>query len=132
MQNRHFRTWCSLLGLLAILMAVLAPAVSQLVVAARPAMTVDASCPMESMASMASMQRDEDGPAAAHSHTTMPDGQACGYCGLLAHVPVLPGVPLSFAVTVRAMRIIVAARFDSVQRSEPRDSCHARAPPAFS
>ncbi|WP_244831793.1 DUF2946 domain-containing protein [Caballeronia sp. TF1N1] len=128
MQSRFFRTWCSLLGLLAILMATLAPTVSQLVVAARmPAMTMDADCPMERMQSMS-----DDADHASHSHTTMPDGQACGYCGLLAHVPFIPGLPVSFAVTARTIAQLVATRFVSTLRIEPRTSRHARAPPAFS
>jgi hypothetical protein len=33
----------------------------------------------------------------------MSDGQACGDCGLLAHMSVVPSVQAPFAITVRAI-----------------------------
>ena len=59
----------------------------------------------------------------------MSDGDACGYCSLLAHMPAVPSVEALFVVTVRALQHTVATRFESVRRVEPLTFAQPRAPP---
>jgi hypothetical protein len=154
--SRFYRKIGSWLGLLAILMATLAPTISQ-TLAARDnddAMSgehcaMDSMDSMDSMASMPQMNsmpamssmHDEASAEAASAppnaspndaptkHTQLTDGDACGYCSLLAHLPVVPGVETLFVVAVRAGQHIIATRFDSVRRVEPLTFAQPRAPP---
>jgi hypothetical protein len=126
MLSRFYRKIGCLLGLVAILMATLAPTVSQTLAATR----ADHSM-MGEHCSMPSMQHQAP-DSKSHSDSTMSDGQACGYCSLLAHMPVIPGVRATFAVTVRAIQHPVATRFESVRLVEPLTPAQPRAPPIFS
>ena len=67
---------------------------------------------MHSMHSMPSMHdQASDDPGSKHAqHAALSDGDACGYCSLLAHMPVMPGVEALFSVTVRATQHTVATR----------------------
>ena len=127
MSNRLYRKIGSWLGLLAILMATLAPTVSQTLAATR----ADHSM-MEAHCSMPSMQHHAGDDSQSHSGSGLSDGQACGYCGLLAHMPVIPAMPATFAVTVRAVQHTVATRFESVRLVEPLTAAQPRAPPVLS
>ncbi|GGC71488.1 hypothetical protein GCM10011400_69380 [Paraburkholderia caffeinilytica] len=62
-------------------------------------------------------------------HSAMSDGDACGYCSLLAHMPVVPSVEALFFVTVRAVQHTIATRFERVRRAEPLTFAQPRAPP---
>ena len=86
---------------------------------------------MDSMPPMASMpdQASDDAGSKHTQHPAMSDGDACGYCSLLAHMPVMPGVEALFSVTVRATQHTVATRFESVHRVEPLTFAQPRAPP---
>ncbi|WP_408467129.1 DUF2946 domain-containing protein [Paraburkholderia fungorum] len=152
--SRFYQKIGSWLGLFAILMATLAPAISHSLAArngdesemqgVRCPMPSMASAPamdsMMSMASMASMsampamQHDASNPAAGKhvQHSVMSDGDACGYCSLLAHMPVVPSVEALFSVTVRALQHTVTTRFESVERVEPLTFAQPRAPPLTS
>jgi hypothetical protein len=68
----------------------------------------------------------------SHKGSTMSDGQACGYCSLLGHMPAIPGMVATFAVTVRAIQHPVATRFASVRLVEPLTPAQPRAPPVLS
>jgi hypothetical protein len=159
--SRFYRKIGSWLGLLAILMATLAPTISQTLAArAERGAMQDEHCAMESMgamgamhsmpsmsqmgsmSSMSSMEGDAaeeaphalataGDPATKHvtNHAQMSDGDACGYCSLLAHLPVMPGVETLFVVAVRTRQHIVATRFESVRRVEPLTFAQPRAPP---
>jgi len=112
-----------LLGLLAILMAMLAPTVSHALADHHEAGRHPASmCPEHSMSGNASGSEHTPYPLAGH-------WQACGYCNLLAHTPVMPSVQPAFAATVWAIQHRVATRFESVRRVEPLASAQPRAPP---
>ena len=127
--SRFYRKIGSLLGLLAILMATLAPTISHTLAANRDGVAMSqAYCGVPS----STQDGAPDDKAGPHQHPLMSDGQDCGYCGLLAHMPVVPSVPALFAVTVRAVQHCVATRFDSVRRVEPRASAQPRAPPLLS
>lgn len=99
---------------------------------------------MDSTASMPSMHRETplgaavavtstDSPVDKHTqpsqHTSLTDGDACGYCSLLAHMPVVPSVETLFAVAVLVRQHVVATRFESVLRVEPLTFAQPRAPP---
>jgi hypothetical protein len=126
MVNRLYRKIGGLLGLLAILMATLAPTVSQTLAATR----ADHSITAGHCSALSIQHEAPDG--SPHPGSTMSDRQACGYCGLLAHMPVIPGVQTTFAVTVRAIQHPVATRFESVRRVEPLTLAQPRAPPVSS
>ncbi|KXU87432.1 hypothetical protein CI15_14870 [Paraburkholderia monticola] len=158
MFNRWHRKIGSWLGLLAILMTTLAPSISQTLAAHRHAdAMMGEHCEMASMGDMASMpgmpmqdmQVQDDGPDptqaaadapapsdaaanpagnAAEKHAQM-SGDACGYCSLLAHLPVMPSVGMLFVAAVRARQHVAATRFDSVRRVEPLTFAQPRAPP---
>ncbi|MDN7183294.1 DUF2946 domain-containing protein [Caballeronia sp. SEWSISQ10-4 2] len=126
MFSRFHRKIGSILGLLAILMATLAPTVSQALAASRRANTVSsAHCSMPSM-------RDHVSDIKSGPHSLMSDGQACCYCGLLSHMPVVPSVQAPFAITVRVIAHRVTARLESVRRIEPLTYSQPRAPPVSS
>ncbi|WP_408217584.1 DUF2946 domain-containing protein [Paraburkholderia sediminicola] len=149
--SRFHRKIGSWLGLFAILMATLAPTISHSLAARDGGETgMDAEhCSMASMAetdttsSMASMpemgatssmssmhDQASDNPGSKHAqHAAMSDGDACGYCSLLAHMPVVPSVEALFSVTVRALQHTVATRFERVRRVEPLTFAQPRAPP---
>ena len=126
MLSRFCRKLGCYLGLLAILMATLAPTVSHALAAAHEAAHhPDAACAGHAM--HGTMPAGDD-----HSHSLAGHWQACGYCSLLAHLPVLPGIEPSFAVTIGAVRHRVAVRVESVRRVEPRAFGLPRAPPVSS
>jgi hypothetical protein len=164
--SRLYRKIGGWLGLLAILMATLAPTISHTLVAYGVGDTMAGEhCDMPSMAGMASMgpmdsmdSMHDDAANAAPSpsttsttstasasptaatpadkssttsshHASLPDGDACGYCSLLAHMPAVPSVEAPFVVTVRAFQHTVATRFESVRRVEPLTFAQPRAPP---
>jgi hypothetical protein len=152
--SRFYRKIGSWLGLFAILMATLAPTISHTLAARSDESAMSAKhCDMPSMASMGSMDSmdsmdsmQDDTPDATSvtsiapdpagdkhaDHTAMSDGDPCGYCSLLAHMPAVPSVEALFVVTVRAVQHTVATRFESVRRVEPLTFAQPRAPPSAS
>ncbi|PQV46818.1 Protein of unknown function (DUF2946) [Paraburkholderia sp. BL21I4N1] len=138
--SRFYRKIGSWLGLLAILMATLAPTISHTLAARGAAagrmpehcmMASMASMPMASMHAMSSTQHASApiDPSQHPPHTSMSDGDACGYCSLLAHMPAVPSVGTLFTVAVRARQHTIATRFESVRRVEPLTFAQPRAPP---
>jgi hypothetical protein len=125
MRSRFTRTIGTLLGLLAILMASLAPTVSQTLAASHHEhATADMDC------SMPEMQHAPAGKS--HDGTSMSDGQACGYCGLFAHMPTVPIAQSRFALTVEAIVHQAATRFESVRLVARVSPSQPRAPPVLS
>ncbi|MGF6410404.1 DUF2946 domain-containing protein [Paraburkholderia sp. MM5482-R1] len=126
MLSCFFRKLGSYLGLLAILMATLAPTVSQALADRNEAGLPSASlCSAHSTPGNPPGNEDTSHSLAAHWH-------ACGYCNLIAHMPVLPSVQPEFAVTVWAIQHRIATRFESIRRVEPLVSAQPRAPPVSS
>jgi hypothetical protein len=113
----------SIFGLLAILMATLAPTISQALAASRGADTMSGVyCSMRSM--------HHDAPdTKSDTHSLMSHWDACGYCSLLAHIPVVSSVQASLVITARAIQHRVATRFESVRRVDPLTFAQPRAPP---
>jgi hypothetical protein len=126
MLSRFHRKIGSILGLLAILMTTLAPTVSQALAASRGDNFLSgALCSATSTpAGVPDNQPD--------SHRLMAHWDACGYCSLLAHMPVVPSVQAPFILTARAIQHRVATRFKSIRRVEPLTAAQPRAPPISS
>ncbi|WP_224017759.1 DUF2946 domain-containing protein [Paraburkholderia tropica] len=124
----------SLLGTLAILMTTFAPVISHLLAGSTTSnASASASimhCDMPSMRGMA-MTSHSGSHATQHAdqHANPGDMQDCGYCNLLVHLPVVPGVPLALPLATRLVHARIAARFDSQRRIEPLTFALARAPP---
>ncbi|WP_181969689.1 DUF2946 domain-containing protein [Paraburkholderia sp. DHOC27] len=107
-------------------MSTLAPTVSQALAAHdRLGVALATYCSAES-----------DNSTVAHndksSHSPAFHWQACAYCGMLAHVPVLPGTATVFAAAVSVARAPIVA-----QRNDPHvplvyTAAQPRAPPVLS
>lgn len=126
MLSRFQRKLGSLLGLFAILMATLAPTVSQGIAAARdPSGYLEALCSTQATPVSKEAQKSDSQSMASHM-------QACGYCSLLAHMPLMPSVAPAFAVIVWSIQHRVATRFQSVRRIAAFTAAQPRAPPVQS
>jgi hypothetical protein len=113
----------SILGLLAILMATLAPTVSQALVSSRgEAEMAGVLCSMPLM-------QDNVPDNKSDQHSLLSHWDACGYCSLLAHIPVVSSLQASLVITARAIQHRVATRFESLRIVEPLTSAQPRAPP---
>lgn len=113
----------SFLGLLAILMVTLAPTVSHALADRNEAGLPSASlCSAHSTPGNPPDNEDASHSLAAHWH-------ACGYCNLIAHMPVLPSVQPAFALIAWAIQHRAATRFETLRRAEPPTSSQPRAPP---
>jgi hypothetical protein len=108
----------SILGLLAILMTSIAPTVSHALASHdRLGQALSTYCSADPAFSEADNSESS-------SHSSALHWQACGYCGLLAHFPVLTGSTVAFAAvvpvtsaplsmvraTVRALPLFIAAQ----------------------
>ena len=116
----------SLLGLLAILMSTLAPTISQALAASN---RLD-----QALATYCSTEPDHspvehDGTS---SHSSAFHWQACAYCGMLAHVPVLPGTATVFMAALSVARAPVVATHDSAHVPLLYTAAQPRAPPVLS
>jgi hypothetical protein len=116
----------SLLGLLAILMSTLAPTVSQ-ALAAHDRLG-------QALASYCSA--DPDNSQAAHAGKSSPSSayhwQACAYCGMLAHVPVLPGTASVFIAALSVVRAPVTVTRNTLHVPLVYTAAQPRAPPVLS
>lgn len=116
----------SLLGLLAILMSTLAPTISQ-ALAANDRLG-------QALATYCSADQDNS-PVAQNSkssHSPAFHWQACAYCGMLAHVPVLPGMTTAFAAVLLVARAPVSAAPVAVYVPVFYTAAQPRAPPFLS
>ncbi|WP_423213109.1 DUF2946 domain-containing protein [Paraburkholderia ginsengiterrae] len=134
--SRFYRKIGSWLGLFAILMATLAPTISHTLAARNEAGAIlGAYCGMPPLAAVqadaAALTSGAPGQSLGKSaqHSATSDSDACGYCSLLAHMPVMPSVEGLFVVAVRTLQHTVATRFESVRRAEPLTFAQPRAPP---
>ncbi|QCP48528.1 DUF2946 domain-containing protein [Trinickia violacea] len=127
MFRRRLQKIGSLLGLLAILMSALAPTVSQALASRDP---VELALAAYCTAQPASAADTGDGQS-PESHALL-HWQACAYCGLLAHVSVLPGVPATFTPTLTATRAPVFAQREEVRAAPLFTAAQPRAPPVRS
>lgn len=127
MRRFHFRLG-SLLGTLALLMATLAPVVSHLLAA--NTLPAAQSAVERAPCGMPSMERHVHGASGgADTHAAPGDMQDCGYCSFFAHLPVVPGVPVTLLLVGRLVQSRIAAQFESVRLVAPASHIQARAPP---
>jgi hypothetical protein len=118
----------SLLGLLAILLSTLAPTVSQTLAAHhRLGEALSTYCTVEPTSASTGTPGNGD-----RSHSLAQHWQACAYCGLLAHVPMLAGAAVPFAVAVAVARAGAAKVQHEVRAPVVHTAAQPRAPPAFS
>jgi hypothetical protein len=116
----------SWLGLLAILMSTLAPTVSQALAAHdRLGQALATYC-----------SADPDDSPVAHdgksSHSSGFHWQACAYCDMLAHWPVLPGMATVFGATLSVAPAPVVATREAVHIPLFYSAAQPRAPPVLS
>jgi hypothetical protein len=115
----------SLLGLLAILMAVLAPTISQVLASHhRLSDALAIYCSVEGAGNSAGHDRKSNHSAAAH-------WQACAYCNLLTHVPTLPGGVAPLAVALSVARACVPEAPIEVRAAIVHTAAQPRAPPVI-
>ena len=116
----------SLLGLLAIMMSVLAPTVSQALAShQRLSSALATYCTVEVTA-------DSSHHDGSPNHSIAPHWQACGYCNLLAHVPTLPGGAAPVAVTLGVAQVSIPETPAEVRAAFVHTAAQPRAPPVFS
>ncbi|WP_028218675.1 DUF2946 domain-containing protein [Paraburkholderia oxyphila] len=115
----------SLLGLLAILMVALAPMVSQVLASHhRLGNALATYCSAEGEITSAA----HDGQPA---HSAKAHWQACPYCSLLAHAPVLPGQAVVLATPLLATPMALAVASRLVRAIRVHTAAQPRAPPVF-
>jgi hypothetical protein len=122
MLRRHLQKIGSILGLLAILMATLAPTVSQALSSHERLDTA--------LAERCTAAQDVTDVERSAPHPLVFHWQACGYCGLLAHFPVVPPAGIVFvtqAVFAHAVTVHASANTRSISLVT---SAQPRAPPA--
>jgi len=112
----------SILGLLAILMSTLAPTISQALASQH---RLDNALTTYCSADAAAPAGDRSHPANAH-------WEACAYCGLLLHTPVLPGAPATFIAAATVAHAPDTAVRIEVRATEIHTAAFPRAPPRFS
>ncbi|ADG20918.1 conserved hypothetical protein (plasmid) [Paraburkholderia atlantica] len=116
----------SVLGLLAILMATLAPTVSHTLAADQRFDAIpSALCSAQSGTSIAGPDRSPLPEKAVH-------WQACAYCGLIAHMPFLPSGTSEVPPTGRATQPTANSLLQAIRRIFPFAAAQPRAPPLSS
>ena len=126
MRRLSLRKIGSWLGLLAILMSTLAPTVSQALAASgRLDQALATYCSADPEHSLVA----GDGKS---SHSSTFQWQACAYCGMLAHVPVLPGTATVFAAALSVARASVVATHVTAHVPSLYTAAQPRAPPVLS
>jgi hypothetical protein len=120
--RRHLQKIGSLLGLLAILMATLAPTVSQ---ALSSYERLDAALAERCTATQDATDFERSAPHPLTFHW-----QACGYCGLLAHFPAVPPVNTGFVAQVMFAHAVTVHASVGTWPTASVTSAQPRAPPA--
>ena len=126
MHAPRFRRPGSFIGLIAILMMALAPAMSQMM-ASRHRL-VDALAVYCTASVDDTLAAHDDKPAhGAHAHW-----QACPYCSFVAHAAALPGRPAAFAALLSGSQRPVVSASMPARIPVVHTVAQSRAPPAFS
>ncbi|WP_342754813.1 DUF2946 domain-containing protein [Pantoea sp. MBD-2R] len=128
----RFAAW---LGLIAILLLFIAPVISKSLTTspARHAMMMASHQPADHDADcvMAEMSPQQHARMQAHHPLSMMDDSACGYCVLLAHLPLdLNNLPPLWSVLQAAKQPALPLLRPLFSRFAPR-FFHPRAPPIF-
>ncbi|HMC48774.1 MAG TPA: DUF2946 domain-containing protein [Caballeronia sp.] len=116
----------SILGLLAILMTSIAPTVSHALASHdRLGQALSTYCSADPAFS-------ETGNSDSSSHSGALHWQACAYCGLLAHFPILTGSTVAFAATASVTNAPLAVVRAAVRALPLFIAAQPRAPPLVS
>lgn len=105
------------------LLITFAPAISQLLAAHAHAADFTAE-----LCSTHASSTDEPHRSDAPAHL---DGQACGYCHVFAHAPVLPTVRPAFSLDIPARQSVAAAPARDTRRTTHFSPAQPRAPPVL-
>jgi len=124
MSRLRLRKIGSLLALLAVLMSVLAPAISQTL--AQKQRLGDA------LVTVCSVDRAPVAPSKRPADHSLAHWQACPYCGLLAHTPVLPGIAVQLAAGGSAAPVPTPFVGPAAPTVAAHTVAQPRAPPVFS
>jgi hypothetical protein len=117
----------SILGLLAILMTSIAPTVSHALASHdRLGQALSTYCSADP-----AFSQTENADPSSHSSGAM-HWQACAYCGLLAHFPVLTGSTVAFAASVSSTRVPSPLVRTAVRALALFTAAQPRAPPVIS
>jgi hypothetical protein len=117
----------SILGLLAILMTSIAPTVSHALASHdRLGQALSTYCSADP-----AFSQTENADPSSHSSGAM-HWQACAYCGLLAHFPVLTGSTVAFAASVSSIRVPSPLVRTAVRALALFTAAQPRAPPVIS
>lgn len=130
--SSRFAAW---LGMIAILMLFIAPVISKslMTTPARHVMMMDGHQPAthDSDSAMAEMSSQEHARMMAHHPLSTMDDSPCGYCVLLAHLPLdLNNLPPLWSVLQAAKQRALPLPRPIVSHFTPR-FFHPRAPPNF-
>ncbi|CAN7294479.1 DUF2946 domain-containing protein [Caballeronia sp. dw_19] len=127
MRRRLVRKFGSLIGLLAILMTALAPAVSQaLASGAQPETILSAFCSAGSQAAQAGTNHPIPSQHSAAGHW-----DACGYCNLAAHSPAAPPCAGAYQARATSGPLPYNTRAQVFPPYAPVFAAQPRAPPVF-
>ena len=133
MLDRRLQKLGTLLGLLAIWLTVLAPAISQVLVSRT---SIEQSpyveCGAVQEAPHYAHHAHRAGAGGSHRHDTLEHGQACGYCGFFAHLPLLPGLAPRVVPAFAAALAAYLASAAVPSHGERFYTAQPRAPPAVS
>jgi hypothetical protein len=126
MFHRRLRKIGSLLGLLAILMATLAPSVSQALASHdRLGQALNTYC-------SADPAFTDAGTGTSSPHSTSLHWQACDYCNLLAHSPLLTGSTATLVSAPPDFPPVAIVTRDDIRAQLVFTAAQPRAPPARS
>jgi hypothetical protein len=124
MRRRLVRKFGSLIGLFAILMTALAPAVSQALASPSQAETISSAFCSAALQTRAEKHAPSQDSAAGHWN-------ACGYCNLAAHSPAAPLSASTHQSRLTAESLPANARLQPFPPHTPVFAAQPRAPPAF-
>jgi hypothetical protein len=126
MFHRRLRKIGSLLGLLAILVATLAPAVSQALASHdRLGQALNTYC-------SADPAFTDAGTGTSSPHSPPLHWQACAYCSLLAHSPLLAGSSATLVSAPSDFPLVAVVTRDDIRAQWVFTAAQPRAPPSLS
>lgn len=121
----------SILGLLAILMTSIAPTISHALASHdRLGQALSTYCSADPAFSEAGDNKAGNSDSSSHSGAL--HSQACAYCGLLAHFPILTGSTVAFAAAVSVTSASLPVVHAAVRAVPLFIAAQPRAPPAVS
>lgn len=126
----------SILGLLAILMTSVAPTISHALAShdrlGQALSTFCSADPAFSEAGINASGNNESNSGNSSSHSGALHSQACAYCGLLAHFPLLTGSTVAFATFVSVTNVSLPVVHAAVRAVPLFIAAQPRAPPVVS